>query len=144
MKNIPEKYKKERQLWLTLVFMIRACVIPNEEFENVCKATIVNACELFYNLYFEVFGQRNCSYSVHVVPSHLLKIRGNVPLTERSAFRFESFYAEMKKMFKAGTTSPLKQILQNTYMKRSIEHHVCQKTIVYEAKKKIVLWKITL
>ena len=139
LKNIPEKYKKERQLWLTLVFMIRACVVPNEEFENVCKATIVSACELFYNLYFELFGQRNCSYSVHVVPSHLLKIRGDVPLTERSAFRFESFYAEMKKLFKAGTTSPLKQILKNTYMKRSIEHHVCEKTILYEPKKKKIL-----
>ena len=129
VQNIPERYKKERKLWLTLVFMIRSCVLPNAEFEHVCKATIVGACELFYNLYFELFGQRNCAYSIHVLPSHLLKIRGNVPLTERSAFRFESYYSEMKNLFKAGTSSPLKQILQNTFMKRSLEYHVCEKSL---------------
>ena len=79
--NIPEQFKKERQLWLSLVFVIRSCVLTNEEFEHVCKATIVSACELFYNLFFELFGQRNCCYSIHVVSSHMLKMRGNVPLT---------------------------------------------------------------
>ena len=132
--NIPQQYKKERQLWLTLAFVVRSCVLPNSEFDHINKATIVSACELFYNLYFELFGQQNCTYSIHVVGSHCLKIRGNVPFTERSAFPFESFYSEMKNLFKAGTTSPLKQILQNTSMKRSIEHHVCEKTIVYNVK----------
>ena len=115
--------------------MIRSCVLPNSEFENVNKATIHSACELFYNLYFELFGQRNCTFSIHTISSHLLKIRGNVPLTERSAFSFESFYSEMKKLFRAGTSSPLKQILQNTLMKRSTEYHVCEKEIVYEPQK---------
>lgn len=114
--------------------MVRSCVLPNTEFENINKASIVGACELFYNLYFELFGQQNCTYSIHVVGSHCLKMRGNVPFTERSAFPFESFYSEMKNLFKAGTPSPLKQILQNTIMKRSIEHHVCQKSIVYNVK----------
>ena len=132
MQNIPNLFKKERQSWLALVFMIRSCVIPNEEFEHVNKAKIVMACELYYNLYFELFGQTNCAYSIHVVGSHLLKMRGNVPFTEHSAFPFESFYAEMKRMFQAGTTSPLKQILKITYMKRATEHHVCEKTIFYQ------------
>ena len=135
VQNIPEINKRERQLWLTLVFMVRSCVIPNAEFDNVSKDTIVSACELYYNLYFELFGQRNCTYSIHTVGSHLMKVRGNVPLTERSAFCFESFYSEMKNMFKAGTSSPLKQILQNTYMKRLLEHHVCEKNIVYKEAK---------
>lgn len=135
LKNIPENHKKERQLWLSLVFMIRSCVVPNCEFENVSIATIHSACELFYNLYFELFDQRNCCYSIHTMSSHLMKIRGNVPLTERSAFRFEAFYAEMKKLFKAGTSSPLKQILQNAYMKRALEPHVCEKNIFYEPQK---------
>ena len=136
IENIEKKYKKERQLWLCLAFVIKACVIPNEEFDNVCRAKIINACELYYNLYFEVFGQRNCPYSIHVVSSHLLKMRGNVPLTERSAFKFESFYSEMKNLFKAGTTSPLKQILKNSFMKRALEYHTCQKTIFYDVEKK--------
>ena len=138
LKNIPIQYKKERQLWLTLVFMIRACLLPNEEYQIVNKATIATACELFYNLFFELFGQRNCTYSVHIVSSHLFKMRGNVPLTERSAFPFESFYSEMKNLFKPGTPSPLKQILKNTYMKRLLEHHVCEKKIVYKEQKQNV------
>ena len=132
VENIPQKYKKERQLWLALVFMIRSCVVPNEEFEHVKKDTIIKSCELFYNLFFELFGQRNCSYSVHIVPSHLLKIRGDCPLTERSAFKFESFYSEMKNLFNAGSNSPLKQILRNSIMKRKIEYHNCEKSILYK------------
>ena len=131
LENIPEAYKKERQLWLALVFMVRACVIPNEEFDNVSNDTIINACELFFNLYFELFGQKNCTYSIHVVSSHILKMRGNVPFTERSAFPFESFYSEMKQMFKPGTQSTLQQILKNTLMKRKLEYHACHKKIYY-------------
>ena len=133
IENIPKKYKKEKQVWLAHVFMIRSCIVPNAEFENISKAHIINACELFYNLFYEIYGQRNCAYSVHIVPSHLLKIRGNEPLTERSAFKFESFYSEMKNLFKAGTTSPLKQILQNTLMKRLLEYHTCKNTIFFDA-----------
>ena len=116
--------------------MIKSCVVPNEEFEHVDSQTIFEACELFYNLYFEIYGQQNCSYSAHVVPSHLLKIRGNVPFTERSAFPFESFYSEMQNLFKSGTNSPLKQILGNTIMKRSTEYHTCEKNIVYKEDEK--------
>lgn len=134
IQNISENFKKECQAWYTLVFMIRSCVLPNEEFEHVNKATIISACELFYNLFFELYGHQNCIYSLHVVASHLLKMRGNVPLTERSAFAFESFYSEMKNLYKPGTPSPLKQILQNTLMKRQLEHHVCKKTLFYKEK----------
>ena len=111
--------------------MIRSCIVPNEEFENVSRQSIFTACELFYNLYYELYGDKNCVYSVHVVPSHLLKIRGYVPFTERSAFQFESFYSEMKNLFKSGTTAPLKQILRNTVMKRKLEYHTCKKAISY-------------
>lgn len=138
LENIDKKFKKERQLWLALVFMIRSCVIPNEEFENVNKETIGKASELFYNLTYELFGQENCIYSFHVLPSHLMKIRGNVPLSERSAFCFESFYSEMKNLFKSGTNSPLKQILTNTYMKRQLQHHTCQKSVYYSPPKQNV------
>lgn len=136
LENIPATYKKEHQLWLSLVFMIRACVLPNNEYELVSKESIIKACELFYNLYYELFGQRNCTYSIHVVGSHLLKVKGTVPLTERSAFKFESFYSEMKNMYQAGTKSTLKQILRNTMMKRQLEHHTCQKSIFFQEQRK--------
>ena len=80
--------------------------------------------------------EKNCSYSIHVVCSHLLTIRGNQPLTFNSAFKFESFYAEMRNCFQPGTTSTLKQILQNVIMKRTVEHHVCLKSMFFQAEKR--------
>ena len=130
------EFVKERKLWLSLVFIIRACILPNNEYENVQQRTIYAACELFYNLYEEVYGAKNCTYSIHIVGSHILKIRGNCPLTEKSAFMFESYFSEMKNLFQPGTQAPLKQILKNTIMKRQIEYHTCEKTIFYAPEKK--------
>lgn len=132
---IDDDYPKEKIIWLNLAYMIRACVIPNIEFDCINRVNIKNACKKFYSLFEKSFGKNNCTYSVHIVPSHLLKIRGENPLTERSAFKYENFYSEMKNLFQAGTSSPLKQILQNTAMKRSLEKHYCYKPIKYECVK---------
>ena len=133
---IPDNYPKEKKVWLHLVFMIRACVISNDEFRNVDEDHVKSACTKFYQLYEQVYGQKNCTYSIHVVGSHLPQIRGNRPLTFKSAFKFESFYSEMKNLFQPGTVSPLKQILQNTYVKRILEHHECEKSTFFSVEKK--------
>ena len=138
IKCIDPMYTEEIKLWYNMVFMIRACVLPNSEFRSLPDKLISNACDNFYRLFQKLYGKKNCSYSVHVVPSHLLQIRGAVPLTFRSAFKFESFFAEMKNLYVPGTPSTIKQILQNSYMKRFIEHHVCEKTIFYDCEKKPV------
>lgn len=39
-------------------------------------------------------------------------------------------------MFQPGTVSPLKQILQNCFVKRLLEHHVCEKETYFSAEKK--------
>ena len=132
---IEETAEDERRVWLHLAFMIRACVIPNEEFNNIDPKLIESACNKLYILYEELYGAINCSYSIHVVLSHILKIRGNRPLTFKSAFKFESFYGEMRQMFKPRTVSPLKQILQNCYVKRRLEPHHCEKTLYLAPKK---------
>ena len=124
---ISDDFPQEKKMWLHLVFMIRACVISNDEFRNVDENYVISACGKFYKLYEKLFGQKNCTYSIHVMSSHLLQIKGNRPLTHKSAFKFESFFAEMKNLFQAGTVSPLKQILQNCYVKRILEHHKCKK-----------------
>lgn len=128
--NLKEpEHKKEREVWLYLAFMIRSCVLPKREFQCVNISDIEKCCKLFYELFEKQFGVRNCSYSVHVVPSHLLQIRHHGPLTFTSAFKFESFYAEIRRSFTPGTQSPLKQILENILIKRSIGHHCCEKSI---------------
>ena len=126
---IEETAEDERRVWLHLAFMIRSCVIPNNEFNCIDTQLIESACKKFYILFEQLFGAINCSYSIHTVPSHLLQIRGNRPLTSKSAFKFESFYGEMRHMFKPRTVSPLKQIIQNCYVKRMLETHYCEKTL---------------
>ena len=128
---IEDEFENDKRIWLHLVYMIRACIIPNEEFREIDKNTIESACQKFYSLYEKLYGQHNCTYSVHVVTSHLMQIRGNMPLTYRSAFKFESFFSEMRNMFQPGTVSPLKQIVQNCYVKRILESHHCEKTVYY-------------
>lgn len=133
---IDDEFKTEKQAWLHLVFMVRACVIPNNEFRNINENHVKSACTKFYKLYEKNYGQKNCSYSIHVVASHILTIRGHRPLTYKSAFKFENFFGEVRHLFHPGTVSPLKQILQNCYVKRILESHYCEKTIFYNVEKK--------
>ena len=135
LEGIEDEFEDEKKVWLHLVYMVRACVIPNNEFENVNKDLVQCACKIFYTLFEKCFGQKNCSYSIHVAPSHLLQIRGDMPLTFRSAFKFESFFFEMRQLFHPGTVSPLKQILQNCFVKRLLENHHCEKTTYFCAEK---------
>ena len=83
----------------------------------------------FYNIYEQLFGPRNCTYTVHVVCSHILQIRGDTPLTDTSAFKFENFYSELRRSFVPGTISPLKQIINKVLLKHSISSHKCQSDI---------------
>lgn len=127
-------YDREIKLWEMLAFKVRACILPNIEFENVNLNTIVNYQNQFYVLYEQLFGPKNCTYSVHVASSHLLQMRGSQPLTENSAFIFEAFYAELRNAFQPGTVSVLKQMLQSVLLKRMLTKHECIEKIYYREK----------
>ena len=123
-----EKSAKERECWLYLSFMIRACILPDKEYFNVNNNEIKTACNKFYKIYEKLFGYSNCTYSLHVLCCHLLEIRQLGPFTETSAFKFESFYGEIRNSFTPGTTAPLKQIFEATMLKRSLSAHCCEKS----------------
>ena len=120
---------KERHIWLLLAYMIRSCIIPTKEFQATDLNKIRESCQKFYSLYEKTFGSYNCSYNTHIVSSHLSEMRAHGPLTLTSAFGFENFYGEMRKSFVPGTVSPLKQILSNVILKRSIGPHCCDPSI---------------
>ena len=124
--NCIERNAKERRLWLLLAFMIRACVLPSEEFHKVNLDELEYCCQEFYKLYEQLFGASNCSYNTHVVGSHLIEIRCHGPLTLTSAFGFESFYGEVRQSFCPGTVSPLKQIMEKVLLKRALGPHTCK------------------
>lgn len=125
---------RERRLWLLLVYMIRACIVPDPEFVQINPMSIDTACQKFYVLFEQLFGIRNCTYSLHVICSHLLKMRQKGPLTFTSAFIFENFYGELRNSFVPGTPSPVKQMMETVILKRSLSHHCCQNTIFFSHK----------
>ena len=127
-------HDKEIKVWEMLAFMIRACILPENEFSNVNKNQIKYCQKHFYNMYEQVYGTQNCTYSVHVVTVHLLLMRHFGPLTETSAFKFEAFYAELRQAFQPGTVSVLKQMLQSVMLKRMLSRHVCSESIYFSEK----------
>lgn len=129
-----EPNAKERKLWLLMAFMVRLCILPNEEYECNNQDLIKYCGSQFYTIFEKLFGSRNCSYYVHIVSTHMSDVRVNGPVTETSAFGFESFYGEMRHAFSPGTLSPLKQIMENILLKRSIAPHSCQSPIFYSHK----------
>ena len=124
-----ESNAKERHLWLYLAYMTRSSVIPSEEFRNIDINDIEKSCKSFFNLYERLFGEKNCTYNTHVYCSHLTEIRTHGPLTETSAFKFESFYGELRRSFVPGTISPMKQALQKIILRRALSYHCCRNTI---------------
>ena len=124
-----EPNAKEISLWLNYVYFVRSCVIPSDEFSAVKLQDIRNCSETFYKLYEKLFGMQNCTYNLHTFCSHPLEIRTHGPLTQTSAFKFESFYGEIRRSFVPGTTSPLKQIMKKIYLKRNISTHYCKNSI---------------
>lgn len=132
---IEDSFSSEKMVWLYLAYIIRSCVLPNQEFEDIDPNDIKSACKKFYSLFEKCYGSKNCTYSVHVLASHILRIRGSKPLTATSAFVYENFYSEMKNLFHPGSISTLKSIVQNTAMKRTLEPHSCSKPIQYNPQK---------
>lgn len=128
-----EDNAEEKKLWLWLAFVLRACVLPQREFNRFDTESIDLYCAQFYKLYEKLFGVRNCVYNTHVVFSHLLQMRIHGPLTLTSAFGFEHFYGEVRNSFVPGTTSVLKQVMEKIFLKRAIDRHSCKPSFYFTA-----------
>lgn len=126
-----DKPAQERKVWLLLCYMIRACVLPIQEFKAIDLEELRELCHQFYELYERLFTQLNCTYNTHIISSHLIELRYHGPLTFTSAFRFESFYGEIRNSFTPGTKSTLKQIFKKILIKRILSFHCCENTIFY-------------
>lgn len=121
-----EQGAKERQLWLYLAYVVRSSILPSVEYSEINLDDVNSFCSKFYELFEKLMGPNNCTYNTHVFLGHQLEIRTHGPLTETSAFKFESFYGEMRRSFVPGTPSPTKQIMKNIYLKRALSGHCCE------------------
>ena len=119
----------EREIWLRLAFVLRASCNPSVEFAPLSIDDINNCCFQIYTLYEQTLGARNCNYNLHVFCGHLMEIRTHGPLPDTSAFKFESFYGEVRRAFVPGTISPMKQIMRNILIKRSLSYHCCKNSM---------------
>lgn len=91
------KPANERKLWLQFAYIMRACIIPTEEFRIIDDCIIITqTANEFYKLYEELFGAKNCTYNTHIIGAHIIEVRAHGPLTMTSAFGFESFYGEIR------------------------------------------------
>ena len=129
-----EEGEEERELWLCLAYMVRACIVPSEEFRYVNINVIEMCSKKSYQIYEKLFGAVNCTYNTHTVFSHIMEIRAHGPLTDTSTFAFESFYGELKNCYVPGTPSPLQQAFKKVLLKRALSHHCCQIPITYSNK----------
>lgn len=132
---IGNSFKQEQRLWLQLAYIMRSCVLTNEEYELINENDLKITAKSFYKNFESLYGKNNCTYSVHTIAGHIFQIRGDEPLTEKSAFKYENFYAELRNLFQPGTISPSKQILKNCYMKRKLEKHVCKRKNFFDVEK---------
>ena len=126
-----EPAAKERKLWLYLAYMVRACVLPQKEFQPIPLSNIEECRKKYYFLYEELFGAANCTYNTHVVFSHIIEMRWHGPLTLTSTFPFENFYGEIRHSFVPGTQSPLKQMFKKILLKRTLENHSCSNKMYF-------------
>ena len=118
-----------------LVYIVRAHMEDDEHFKEVHPQSLrlVDLSKYFAGLYQRTFGRDNCTYNAHVF-GHITKLRQLAPLTDTSAFPFESFYHQMKQSYALGTTSMCKQAILNVLMRIQEGGHSCKKPIIYKTK----------
>jgi hypothetical protein len=129
--NIPEG-RKERELWLLLAFLTRACILPDAEYNEIHPSHLLRIQDRFYKEYTRLFGVAQCTYNLHVY-SHLQEIRQQGKLQDTSAFAFEASYAIIKNSFWPGTVSHGKQAMYRVMSKYCGSDHKCKRALLFEA-----------
>jgi len=131
LENLPQTNYADKQMWACMVFVLRACVLPEDlyDFEtNMDHVKRLN--EKFLTLHEIVFGDIKSTYNYHQW-YHMPDYRSlHGPLTEFSAFPFESSYAQLVNAFCAGTASTGKQILEGLFTKLTKKHD-CERRIKF-------------
>ena len=127
---IPTERRQERTLWLLLAYLTRACILSDEEYRTFSQAKLKQHHDHFYKLFTNLFGEKNCSYNIHVF-SHLQTIRRQGKLQKTSAFPFEASYGILKESYCPGTTSPGKQAMTRLLSRYGPIGHKCERNLTH-------------
>ena len=78
--------------------------MPDEEYNEIPEDCIDDALNILNEKYDQAYGETANSYNYHIVCSHLKEIREvQGPLTNFTAYPFESSYSELRRSFQVGT-----------------------------------------
>lgn len=128
-------YKDVRRCWCLLVAYMRAMLLPDVEYQAFMRAHrgyVLKWRRRFYTLYSTIFGREACSSNTHAL-WHLLHFRDVLgPLTEHSAFKYESSYGTLRTMYRPTNCSPGLQAMRGFYLRSSVGHH-CQTSLLFRA-----------
>ena len=81
----------ESKLFNLLSFLTRALLLPDEYYEMISRKYDMQAVVDMFCMGFDAAFGGSCSYNIHIF-RHILKVRKFGPLSESSAFPFESYF----------------------------------------------------
>jgi hypothetical protein len=116
-----------KKLWAYFVFLVRAYLLPNAEYEQIPKIVLKKANHNFLRLLQGTFSRRMFTSNTHTF-AHLEIIRQYVggPLTQASAFPYESHFGKIRAAIVVGTPNTVKQILTTIYTAYKAGNHRCE------------------
>jgi hypothetical protein len=123
----------EAKVWLIYCYICRVSLLPQPLYLRMkTKCHLPTLVQRFYDQYEETFTQKSCVFNVHLF-SHIFDIRDKEELDVISTEPFESSYNYVKRMYRAGTPSISKQILENMCVLR-MKRHICKPCVLIQPK----------
>lgn len=121
------------KVWCIAISLVRIYFKPSPDYEQFVnrpgmRARLQRLHRQFHKLFAEVFGNQACSYNVHVF-KHWVKFRDRKPLTEQSAFKYESSYAKLRSHYDPRTMSTGLQALEGFYKSCKFGEHRCKRRL---------------
>jgi hypothetical protein len=123
----------EAKVWLLYCYICRVAMLPQPLYTRMKrKCNLALLVERFYEAYFDTFKKKNCVFNLHLF-SHIFDIRDKEELDCISTEPFESSYNYVKRLYRAGTPSISKQVLENMFVLR-MKRHICKPCVLIEPK----------
>jgi hypothetical protein len=123
----------QAKTWLIFCYISRVALLPQPLYRRIRnKIDLSLLVKKFYCQYEETFKKRECVFNIHLM-THIFDIRDNEDFEEMSTEPFESSYNYVKRLYRAGTPSISKQVVENMFILR-MKRHICKPCILIEPK----------
>jgi hypothetical protein len=116
----------DRKLWAYFTFLVRAYLLPDEEYKQIAKQVLHEANHRVLRIIQDHFGKRFLISNTHIF-SHMEVLRrwARGPFTRTSAFPFEGHFARIRAAICVGAPNTVKTILTTIYTRAREANHRC-------------------